>query len=181
MNNVDLSERGGKGMGIGGHQSPHRGNTDEWLTPPEIVEALGPFDLDPCAPVVRPWPTASKHYTVEDDGLAQPWEGRVWLNPPYGPETGKWLAKLADHGTGTALTFARTETQMFFEYIWDRADAVLFLLGRLHFYTVEGKRAEHNAGAPSVLIAYGQEDVDRLRKCGIPGKFIDLRLTRSLF
>lgn len=55
---------------------------DEWLTPPHILEALGRFDLDPCAPINRPWPTADKHYTVNDKGLTQRWEGRVFCNPP---------------------------------------------------------------------------------------------------
>lgn len=101
-------------------------NNDEWLTPPELLKVLGPFDLDPCAPANRPWPIAVNHYTVQDDGLTQPWEGRVWLNPPYGRETFKWLARLADHGSGLALIFARTETQGFHEQVWGKADA-LFL------------------------------------------------------
>lgn len=67
-------------MGLSAHQK--NGGHDEWLTPPEILRALGEFDLDPCAPVVRPWETAARHYTVQDDGLALPWEGRVWCNPP---------------------------------------------------------------------------------------------------
>ncbi len=62
-----------KSRGVGGHQRPHKGFSDEWLTPPKIVEALGPFDLDPCSPVNRPWPTAGRHLTIEDDGLAQDW------------------------------------------------------------------------------------------------------------
>lgn len=56
----------------------------EYLTPKYILDAIGPFDLDPCASIVRPWPTATKHYTRFDDGLMQPWDGLVWLNPPFG-------------------------------------------------------------------------------------------------
>ena len=63
-------------MSLSGHQSARMQN-DEWLTPPEIVRACGQFDLDPCAPIVRPWDTAARHFTVEDDGLAQSWDGRV--------------------------------------------------------------------------------------------------------
>lgn len=160
--------------GIGGHQRAYQGRTDEWLTPPEIIEALGPFDTDPCSPIKRPWPTAERHYTVDDDGLSKPWVGRVWLNPPYGPETGKWLQKLAEHGDGIALIFARTETEMFHRWGWDKADAMLFLRGRLHFYTVAGERAKANAGGPSVLIAYGQSNAERLRSCGIAARFVPL-------
>ena len=64
-------------------------------TPPGIIQAFGPFDLDPCAPVKRPWATADNHYTIEDDGLLRPWQGLVWCNPPYGPKTGDWLARCA--------------------------------------------------------------------------------------
>ena len=56
---------------------------NQWLTPPELLAKLGQFDLDPCAPINRPWPTATQHYTIEDDGLKQPWFGRCWVNPPY--------------------------------------------------------------------------------------------------
>ena len=80
---------------IGSHQSA-RMLTDTWLTPPEILEALGSFDLDPCAaPDPRPWPTAAWHIARPADGLAATWAGRVWLNPPYGPATGRWLGRLA--------------------------------------------------------------------------------------
>lgn len=141
-------------MSIGGHES-HRMGKDEWLTPPAIIKALGPFDLDPCAPVRRPWPMAAQHYTIEDDGLARPWAGFVWCNPPYGAETGRWLEKLANHDHGIALVFARTETQMFVDQVWKRASALLFLHGRLHFHHVDGTRAKGNSGAPSVLVGYG--------------------------
>ena len=141
--------------GMGSHQSAAM-LKDEWLTPPEIIKELGPFDLDPCAPIVRPWSTARKYYTTEDDGLSQPWFGRVWCNPPYGRETGKWLEKLADHGQGIALIFARTETSMFIEQVWNKAHAILFLHGRLCFYHVDGSRSKTNSGAPSCLVAYGK-------------------------
>lgn len=157
--------------GIGIHTKPYRGLTDEWLTPPEIIEALGSFDLDPCSPVDRPWDTAAKHYTIEDDGLAQRWEGRVWLNPPYGPQTWKWLERLAQHGNGIALTFARTETEGFFKSAW-RADALLFFKGRLHFYWPDGTRAKGNAGGPSVLLAFGEANVEALRRSGIQGALV---------
>ena len=150
------------------------GGKDEWLTPPEIVEALGPFDLDPCAPIVRPWPTAGLHYTKEDDGLYRPWIGRVWCNPPYGTETGKWLKRLSEHGDGIALIFARTETSNFFQYIWPKAQGILFIKGRLSFYNVDGTRGNNSAGAPSCLIAYGQYNADILKGCGILGKYLPI-------
>lgn len=114
--------------------------TNEWLTPPEIIKALGPFDLDPCSPVNRPWPTANRHFTIKDNGLILPWQGRVFCNPPYGNQTQIWLKKCAQHGNAIALTFARTETRMFFNTVWSDADAVLFIKGRIRFYLVDGTR-----------------------------------------
>lgn len=158
---------------MSGHQSARMG-TDQWLTPPEIIERLGPFDLDPCSLIERPWPTATVHYTVLEDGLSLPWYGRVWLNPPYGAEGARWLRKLSQHRSGIALIFARTETQMFFDHVWPTATAVLFLKGRLHFHYPDGRRAPHNSGAPSVLIAYSERDAAALASSGIDGRFIRL-------
>lgn len=161
--------------GIGGHQRAFQGRTDEWLTPPDVIKSLGEFDLDPCSPINRPWATAKHHYTIEDNGLNKDWNNsRVWLNPPYGPETGKWLQKLAEHGNGVALIFARTETEMFHDYVWDKASAVLFLKGRLYFHYVDGSRAAANAGGPSVLVAYGIKNVSSLYESKIKGKIVVL-------
>jgi hypothetical protein len=151
--------------------------TDVWLNPPALLEKLGVFDLDPCAPLARPWDTAKKHYTIENDGLAQQWQGRVWMNPPYGRGMDKWMAKIKQHakdgGSGIALIFARTETKTFFDYVWDGADAILFIKGRIKFCTPDGKQAG-TAGSPSVLIAYGAAEVEILRNCGIAGHLVIL-------
>lgn len=144
---------------------------DEWLTPPNLIELLGEFDLDPCAPINRIWDTAKKHYSKIDDGLRKDWKGRVWCNPPYGKQTAKWLAKCAEHRNVIALTFARTETRMFFNCVWDKATAILFIKGRLRFYHITGKQGD-SAGAPSVLIAYNVENAKMLQNSGIIGKFL---------
>ena len=159
--------------GIGSHQSARMKN-DEWLTPPDLLKKLGNFDLDPCSPISRPWDTAKCHFNITDDGLTKEWFGCVWCNPPYGKEASKWLSKLADHGNGIALIFARTETEMFFHQVWAKASAVLFIEGRLYFHYVDGKRASANSGAPSVLVAYGNSCKEILRTCSVPGKFIQL-------
>jgi hypothetical protein len=163
---------------MGSHQSA-RALTTTWLTPPDLIEKLGPFDLDPCAaPSPRPWPTAARHIELPEDGLAADWGdpgSRVWLNPPYSFEAWKWLRKLADHGRGIALVFARTETAGFVDTVWNRAYALLFLHGRLHFHYPDGSRASANSGAPSVLVAYGEEEAITLADCDIPGSYVRLR------
>lgn len=142
--------------------------THVWLTPPEIIEALGPFDLDPCAaPEPRPWPTAGRHIALPEDGLEAEWHGRVWCNPPFGKHTAAWLERMAKHGNGIALAFARTETAMFQRWVWPFASAVCFVAGRPHFHRQDGARASGNSGGPICLIAYGESNANALFKSGL--------------
>lgn len=141
-----------------------------WLTPPDILMALGPFDLDPCAaPSPRPWPTAKRHIELPENGFTAEWEGRVWCNPPFGRETDQWLRRMAKHGNGIALCFARTDTGMFARWVWPYAHGVLFLLGRPRFYYPDGTQAKGNSGGPICLIAYGQNNLDALLRSGLKG------------
>ena len=140
------------------HHRPYRGQTTEWQTPPEILSALGPFDDDPAI-------------AGATDGLTREWSGFIWLNPPYGPEVGLWLARLVKHGRGLALVFARTETRWFREWVWDHATALLFLHGRPHFYK-DGQRAKGNSGGPLVIAAYGNEASDRLVRAKLDGNLV---------
>lgn len=152
-------------MSLSGHQSAAMAS-DVWLTPPEILAALGAFDLDPCAaPEPRPWATATEHWIKEQDGLSRPWHGRVWCNPPFGREAALWARRMAEHGKGTLLVPARTETAMFYESVWPCANGVLFLKGRPHFHRQDGSRAPFNSGAPIALIAYGTTDLAALIRC----------------
>lgn len=173
--------------GIGGHHTPRAARTDDWLTPVAVIDALGgaaSFDLDPCAPAAQPWPTAQRTYTRADNGLLLPWFGRVWLNPPYHRfAIAAWLGRMVDHGRGIALIFARTDTEAFHRFVWRAGTAVLFLAGRLDFHRLDGslpRRRQGNAGAPSVLVAYGTDDADVLAGAAIDGQFVPLRLPRSV-
>ena len=154
------------------HDGWNEGGKDEWLTPPSILSALGSFDLDPCSPVNRPWPTAAMHYTWKDNGLLKPWEGRVWCNPPYGLVINKWLARMAEHRNGIVMIFARTESEYWHKFVWPHADAYLFLRGRVRFCNVDGTVGPNWGPAPSVLVAYGSQNVEVLRGCGLNGAFL---------
>lgn len=165
------------GKGIGGHEKT-LGINNEWLTPPEIIKSLGDFDLDPCAPVNRPWDTAKLHYTEQDDGLFLPWAGRCWLNPPYDRrQIHLWMKKMAEHSNGVSLIFARTETQFFQQYVFAYCSSLLFIEGRIRFYDVTGKPGEFTGGAPSVLVAYGKENVASLGDSGIKGAHLLVNYT----
>lgn len=145
---------------------------DEWITPPYIPAALGRFDLDPCTPDVQLHSYATNRFCERHDGLAQPWEGRVWMNPPYGKQMPLWLKKLAKHGNGIALVFARTETLAFKEWVYPCADGLFMLEGRLRFLNVDGTLADSTAGSPSCLIAYGLNNLRALRNCGLKGRLL---------
>lgn len=158
------------------YQTLHAGGkagSVEWYTPKNLVDSLGVFDLDPCAPINRLWDTAKTHYNKLDDGLSKDWFGRVWLNPPY-DSLAAWIQRLSDHGNGIALVFNRTETVYFKEHIWESATAVLFLYDRIHFFRLNG--ISSRSGAGSVLIAYGDQNADALMNSGISGKFIRLKV-----
>lgn len=166
----------------GHHQSPNRTNT--WLTPPEILLALGCFDIDPCAAPDMPWPTAKVMLTEEDNGLAAIWQGRAWVNPPYSrPLINRFMERLDRHGHGTALVFARTDTQWARDYVFQgrTATGCLFLHHRLHFHDIHGVRAAKDAGAPSMLVSYGCEDFEALHTSGLNGTLVPLNRTAGIY
>ena len=143
--------------------------TVEWYTPKYIFDALGlAFDIDVCSPGldVVPWIPAKRCYTAADDGLASLWEGKVWMNPPYGKETPIWLKKLANHGNGVALLFSRTDTKWFHDYI-STAGAVCFLRGRINFINGLDFSSGKAPGAGSILIGYGEDCAFAVMRCGL--------------
>ncbi|QDP46737.1 MAG: putative adenine-specific methylase [Prokaryotic dsDNA virus sp.] len=148
----------------------------DWWTPPYIFEALDlEFDIDVASPVGGvSWIPAKRYFTKWQDGLQQEWKGRVWCNPPYGRNTAQWLQKFVDHDNGVALVFARTDTKWFHDIVV-KADALVFMKGRVSFLN----RGEKNstAGAGSMLIACGYESVEAIRKSNL-GFFVDLLWSR---
>lgn len=147
-----------------------------WLTPPNIINALGPFDLDPCCPAQMPWRTAARMICRPFDGLAVDWTGqRVWLNPPYGREAVPFFEKLVrEKSAGVALVFARTDTALWQNLIFPNMEAVLFLRGRLRFHRPDGTPGE-TATAPSALIAFSESDAAKLATAEIPGYYLTNR------
>lgn len=154
--------------GMGGHQSAKAKSVD-YMTPPEIIQALGTFDLDPATPVHRPWDTALHHFNRHHDGLKRDWFGRVWLNPPYGRVIAHWMGKMSRHNNGIALIFNRGETQFFFDDVYPAYSSMFQFEGRLWFHDKKGVQMPFNGGAPLVLIAYGQENSDAIASSGLRG------------
>jgi len=158
------------------HESTYN-ESKEWYTPRYIFDGLGlEFDLDPCSPgaEIVPWIPATKHLTFNDNGLMAYWEGRVWMNPPYGQDTPKWMEHLSMVGNGIALVFSRTDTLWFHRFV-PKADAVCFIKGRVQFVAAEQalryaagmEKPKGGCGAGSMLIAYGKENAEALFRSGL--------------
>lgn len=172
------------------HHQTTVGKNDERFTPPAIWRALDVFDTDAATGAIRPWTIGTRlNLTPEDDSLAMDWRdfGRVWLNPPFNRYVvGDFVRKMCEHDHGTLLLHVRTETD-WFHPIWYFAAGLLFLRKRQIFHNADGSlatitnpQAKHfgktaNSGAPIVLCAFGQFDLDVLAGCGIEGHFQPLR------
>jgi len=138
------------------------GYSDEWYTPERITRALGDFDLDPCA---GPKSHAKRNVRRPTCGLSMPWQGRVWLNPPYS-NVHEWLDRFTAHGDGIALVNARPETQ-WFQRLAAKADVLLWLKGRVQFEKPDGTTGHTTVG--SVLVAIGKHNAESLRNSKLPG------------
>jgi phage N-6-adenine-methyltransferase len=129
--------------------------TDEWETPRSLFDELdrifGGFTLDPCATNANA--KCARFYTREDDGLSQPWTGKVFMNPPYGRQIGKWVRKAWEESQAGALVVcllpARVDTRWWHDYA--RQGHVYFLKGRLRFGA-----AQHCAPFPSAIVTFGK-------------------------
>jgi DNA N-6-adenine-methyltransferase (Dam) len=158
-------------MTLGSHQRCV-GQSQDHITPKWILDRLGEFDMDPAAADPRPWSCANHNITAAMDGLSRLWCGRIWLNPPFDRyQVGRWIQRLAEHGRGTALLHARTEAA-WFEPVWESASGILFLATRLKFCRADGSEQPFNSGAPAVLVAFGEDDLTRIRASGIAGTLV---------
>ncbi len=132
-------------------RNPH-GDSDapcEWYTPPEYVEmareVLGSIDLDPASnALAQGWIKATRYYTIEDDGLVQLWQGRVWCNPPYGRNVKLWLERaLASYESGdvdaAVLLLNRTGAAWYLK-LKKRVSAICEVEKRIAFLDAAGKR-----------------------------------------
>lgn len=147
---------------------PSTGQSDDWYTPPEIFAALGlTFDLDPCSPGPGHWVPARNIYTKDNDGLAEPWRGMVFVNPPFGGRHGHvpWLVKFLDHGNGIAIVRAYTSSDWWHEHM-PRAEAILFPAGKTKFIRPDGTIGK-SPGHGVVLIGMGETARTALARSGL--------------
>lgn len=149
-------------------------DVDTWLTPRWILQALGPFDLDPCAAEECPtWTGCGRSFVKSTDGLIQPWQGRVFMNPPYS-DVAPWLLKHSLHGPGgVSLVPASVESRMWREFVWPRARGILLLSGRTRFSNPDGSVTTGRPLCSVALIGWGSYDAGVLACCQLAGVFLD--------
>jgi phage N-6-adenine-methyltransferase len=139
---------------------PQEGRTsDDYWTPKWVFDALGvEFDLDvACPPSGPPYTPAKAWYTQETDGLASPWSGNVWMNPPYS-NTSPWARKFINHRQGICLVpFAKSKWA---NELWNDADAVLMMPSTFKF-------DQGSIFIQTMLAAYGKTNVKALTNSGL--------------
>jgi len=117
----------------------------EWYTPPEYLAlartVLGNIDLDPASSeAAQELVCADRFFTQEQDGLAQEWNGRIWLNPPYAqPHMAAFVSKMVEERRAGRITAAIMLTHNYTDTAWFHeaagcADAICFTRGRVKFY-----------------------------------------------
>lgn len=128
----------------------------DWETPIDLFRQLNNeflFTLDPCCEKLNA--KCDKYFTLKQDGLKQDWGGEtVFCNPPYGRRIYDWVKKCFHESkkknTKVVLLIpSRTDTKYFHEFIYNRADEIRFLKGRLRF-----SNAKHAAPFPSMVVIF---------------------------
>lgn len=127
---------------------------DSWYTPTWLFDQLDlTFDMDVCAPRKPEQRTvpAQRYLTEDDDGLATPWEGLVWCNPPYSqPEA--WADRMIAHGNGVLLIHMPNNAKWAVRA--QHAATAARLIQSMHFIRPNG--ATQRPGYSLMLLAYGQ-------------------------
>lgn len=130
-----------------------------WETPKKLFDELDQefnFDLDVAS--THENAKCTRHFTEDENGLNQEWRGNVFCNPPYGKEIGLWVKKAYEEsienigGVIVLLIPARTDTRYWHDYIFNKANEIRFVKGRLKF-ELNGV-AKQSAPFPSAIVIF---------------------------
>ena len=129
--------------------------TDLWSTPQDLFDELDAefgFTLDVCATVENA--KCAAFFTAAQDGLAQEWTGVCWMNPPYGDEIGRWVAKAYESGRAGATVVCLVPLRLDTRWAWNycRFGELRLLQGRLKF-----GGGETSAPFPSAVVVFPRQ------------------------
>lgn len=130
-----------------------------WRTPQTVFDGLHAefgFTVDGCSSDENA--LLDRHWTEADEPLLRSWAGeRVFINPPYGRQIGRWMEKAwteQPHALVVALVPSRTDTAWWHDFVMGAAE-IRFLRGRLEFAGQEKKNPDsHNAPFPSCVVVW---------------------------
>jgi len=155
------------------------GATDEWYTPPHVFDALGcGFDMDVAAPRDRRHVYAPTTHWISQQSLDLPWQGFIWMNPPFGARNGlvPWLEKFFAHGNGIALVPDRTSAPWWQTFV-PMSDLILFVSPKLKFIGADGNPGRSPAQG-TCLLAAGNRAVEALHRAQAEGLGVLMRPER---
>lgn len=142
--------------------------SDDYYTPEWVFERMGlTFDLDVCAPPGGiDWIPASRYFTQSDDGLAQPWVGRVWMNPPYSHATA-WVTRFIEHGHGVCLM--NHAKSAWHPRLWAACDGAAM---PYEYFNFVGGPNGGSMYVPVWFAAFGDECVEAISRLGVVRKVV---------
>jgi DNA N-6-adenine-methyltransferase (Dam) len=140
---------------------------NEWHTPAIWIErarqAMGGIDLDPAShPIAQATVGSKTFYTATDDGLAHPWRGKLWLNPPYQrallePFVNKLLSHYAAGDVSQAILLTHSYSDVAWFHSAARAAAcVCFPRRRIQFVAPSGDKCAQMQS--QVFFFFGADD-----------------------
>ena len=135
---------------------------DDHYTPKWVFDGLGlEFDIDVASPPGGiPWIPKKRYFTQADDGLVQPWAGRIWCNPPFS-RPGPWADRMIEHGNGILLCCVSKSAWM--ERVWNSEAKIWLLPWKMEFERPDGLSG---ISFPTFMAAFGIENQTALAKLG---------------
>jgi hypothetical protein len=137
-------------------------------TPKYIIDALGSFDLDPCAGENTTIGKTNWWDGRGEDGLKRSWNGFVWCNPPFSQKE-LWSEKMIEHDNGILILPERGSAP-WFGPLAEKTGKYFVLGKKINFI---GGPSSNNLG--SVLFPFGNEAVKRIENSGLPGHFVEVK------
>ncbi len=148
-----------------------------WQTPSDLLVSIliaarrEAFDLDPCSPSSNGPVPALTYWTASDDGLSRPWQGLIFVNPPYSRALPVWAAKCRGEAAAggavvVGLVPSRTDTRWWHQSVAGQAD-IIMLRGRLRF-----GGGTHSAPFPSALVVWNDSQLAERIANVIPGAWL---------